>query len=186
MEEQKYTVYQAYPRKSKEDMKKFKKLELPIDQLSLLLKYDLGVHEYIQSDSNYKLVIDLDSICENTTLEKIISNICEFLNIKNDDVVYTTNFNKKGSHHIVIPKFYLKGYEQADLWKRFKKTYNYTNGIDEKIYNENSKCGGFLRLPNQIKCYMKEGTEHIIQKGTIKDFILNYIPENCKKYNLSI
>jgi len=86
---------------------------LSIEDLSSLLKYDMGLHEYIPIYKKYKLVIDIDYMNENTTLEKIISNICEFLNIEKDDVCYTTNFIRKGSHHVVIPKFYLTGYEQS-------------------------------------------------------------------------
>ena len=98
------------------------------------------------------------------------------------DISYTTNFSSiEGSHHIVIPKYFMNSTEQKLLWTDFKEQYNYGTEIDANIFGKN----GWFRLPNQTK-EMVKNTEHIIQNGNIEDFVLKYIPDNCTEYKTNI
>jgi hypothetical protein len=62
--------------------------------------------------------------------------------------------------------------DQKVFWANFRKKYNYGKEIDAEIFDKE----GWFRLPNQTK-QGQDGTEHIIQKGEMKDFILKYVEE---------
>ena len=62
--------------------------------------------------------------------------------------------------------------EQKKLWIDFQTKHNYGKEIDAGIFDKD----GWFRLPNQTKEGVV-GTEHLIQHGETKDFILKYIDE---------
>ena len=94
------------------------------------------------------------------------------------DISYTTNKSiLDGSHHIVIPKYYMKSEEQKIYWAEFVKKYNSGKEIDYGIFGKD----GWFRLPNQTK-EGEVGTAHIIQHGNLEDFVLKYIPDECVEY----
>ena len=146
------------------------------------LQSDNNFHERLHKNDVLKLNIDLDDITfknPNTSFDTILNNICEYFKISLDDISYTTNKSVKGgSHHIVIPKYYMPSINQKPLWEAFKKQYNLGEEVD---------CGHlgtekWFRLPNQTKQKVKN-TEHIIQKGKLEDFVLKYIPSsNCTEF----
>ena len=82
-------------------------------------------------------------------------------------------FVTTGSHHIVIPKYYMKSSDQKVFWKNFREKLGYGKEIDADVFGKE----GWRRLPNQTKERIV-GTEHIIQQGKLEDFILKYIEES--------
>ena len=67
----------------------------------------------------------------------------------------------------------MKSSDQKVFWKNFREKYGYGKEIDADIFGKE----GWFRLPNQTKERIV-GTEHIIQKGENKDFVLKYIEES--------
>ena len=151
-----------------------KKIKKPINVLCTVLEQDHQLHERLEKDDLLKLSVDIDKMTEhnsNVTFDKIINDICEYLNIQKTDISYTQNFSvKSGSHHVVIPKFFMKSCNQKTFWTVFKEKYKYGSEIDANIFNKS----GWFRLPNQTKEGLK-GTEHIIQEGNMKDFVLKHV-----------
>ena len=149
----------------------------PIDSIISLLNNDLQLHERLGKTDNLKLAVDIDKMTQHNqdiTFDKIINNICEYVNVSTDEISYTTNFSvTTGSHHIVIPKYYMKSSDQKVFWKNFREKYGYGKEIDADIFGKE----GWFRLPNQTKERIV-GTEHIIQQGKLEDFILKYIEES--------
>jgi len=148
----------------------------PIDSITSLLNNDLQLHERLGKNDNLKLSIDVDKLMQNpvATLEQVIYDICDYVQISIEEISYTTNFSiTTGSHHIVIPKYYMKSSDQKVFWKKFREKYGYGKEIDADVFGKD----GWLRLPNQTKERIV-GTEHIIQKGENKDFVLKYIEES--------
>ena len=111
---------------------------------------------------------------QDITFDKIINNICKYVNVTTDEISYTTNFSvSTGSHHIVIPKYYMKSSDQKVFWKNFREKYGYGKEIDADIFGKE----GWFRLPNQTKERIV-GTEHIIQQGRLEDFIFKFVEES--------
>ena len=157
-----------------------KKSVKPIEIINAILINDLQLHERLGENDLLKLSVDVDKLTQknnNAKLEKVFENICEYVGITFEDISYTTNFYvTSGSHHIVIPKYYMGSNKQKEYWKNFREKYGYGKEIDADIFGKN----GWFRLPNQTKEGL-EGTEHIIQKGKIQDFVLKYIEESTEK-----
>lgn len=154
-----------------------KKVKKSIESVSAILNVDFQFHERLGKNDDLKLAIDVDKLRlhnPSETLENILNNICDFLKIKLCNISYTTNASvESGSHHIVIPSYYLNSSKQKDLWYKFKTKYNYGKEIDADIFNKD----GWFRLPNQTKEGV-EGSEHIIQKGELNHFILKYVEKS--------
>ena len=169
----------------KKNYEKATKHYISVPDIETYLSIDNQYHERLDVNDKLKLSIDLDHITrtnKNASFDMICNDICKYLNISMTDISYTTNFSSlEGSHHIVIPKYFMNSTEQKQLWTDFKEKYNYGNEIDANIFGKN----GWFRLPNQTKEGVKN-TEHIIQKGNIEDFVLKYIPENCTEYKKNI
>jgi len=155
---------------------KSQKIIKPLDSICALLEQDFQLHERLRKDDNLILTVDVDNLTEhnsNANLEQILNDVSFFIGCQKNEISYTTNFSKEtGSHHLTIPKFWMSTKNQKQLWIDFKKKYNYGKEIDSGIFDKD----GWFRLPNQTKENIK-GTEHIIQQGEIKDFLLKYIDE---------
>jgi len=175
---QTYEICQVPTYKTKYDISK--KNVKTIDTISAILENDLQFHERLFKNDLLKLSVDVDKLTEkneNATLEKIFEDICEYVGVSMNDISYTTNFSvKSGSHHIVIPKYFMNSIDQKMFWKEFREKYNYGKEIDADIFGKD----GWFRLPNQTKEGV-EGTEHIIQKGEIEDFVLKYIEKSQQR-----
>jgi phage/plasmid-associated DNA primase len=146
-----------------------------------------GYHLRLKNNDNVLLFGDLDGYKKDIEEFKIeMKNFLEEYDIKIDiekDIVYTENFNsdKEGhSYHYSIPKYYGKIYNIKKLIVNFKKKYNYNNEIDISIYSDK-----WWRLPNQFK-KNKEGTEHIIIKGEMKNFLVTNIEDNSENIDENI
>ena len=154
-----------------------KKVKKSIDSVTAILNIDFQFHERLGKNDNLKLAIDVDKLRlhnPSETLENILYNIRDFLKIDLSDISYTTNESiETGSHHIVIPKYFMNSTNQKDLWYEFRTQYKYGKEIDADIFNKE----GWFRLPNQTKEGV-EGTEHIIQKGELSDFVLKYVEQS--------
>jgi hypothetical protein len=150
-----------------------KKVNKPINVLCNILEQDLQLHERLNADDMLKLSIDIDKMTLHNpiiTFKKIVDDICEYIGVQNNEISYTQNFSiESGSHHIVIPKYCMKSSHQKEFWKIFKEKYNYKKEIDADIFDKS----GWFRLPNQTK-ECKKGTEHIIQQGSMIDFVLKF------------
>ena len=153
-----------------------------INEIEDYLERDCQFHERLGKEDLLKLAVDVDNLTEhnpNATLEVIIKDICDYVGVNLDEISYTTNHSKiSGSHHIVIPAYFMKSSTQKNYWKRFREKYGYGKEIDADIFDKE----GWFRLPNQTKEGIK-GTEHIIQRGELKDFVLKYV-ENSNEYLL--
>lgn len=161
-----------------------KKVVKPIKELCDYLQNDFQLHERLNKDNLLKLAVDIDKMKHHNsgaTFDRIIADICQFVKVESEDISYTTNFSvPSGSHHIVISKYYMKSSDQKIFWKQFREKYGYGKEIDADIFDKS----GWFRLPNQTKEGVA-GTEHIIQKGQVEDFVLKYV-EKSTEYQLSI
>jgi len=160
------------------------KIIKPIGELCSYLENDSQFHERLNKDDSLKLSVDIDKMKVHNleaTFEKIINDICDYVKVESGDISYTTNFSvETGSHHVVIPKYYMKSSEQKIFWKHFRNKYGYGKEIDADIFDKS----GWFRLPNQTKEGVA-GTQHIIQQGRIEDFVLKYV-EEATEYKLPI
>ena len=153
------------------------------------LEKDNGYHERLYKGNQYKFFLDIE--VEGLKIETIKSSLLDFftnklnLKLEDKDIKYTTNdkkFNKCGSYHITIPKFYSELENLSLVVEEIKNLYNYE--IDKSVYGNKR----WFRLPNQCMREKKNITKHahIIQNGKIKDFVLQHIDKsnsiNLKKY----
>lgn len=146
------------------------------------LKKDFQYHERITCEQLLKFNVDLDYF---DNYKQFMYNLIEYMNrnrifITESDICYTQNFGKKdkkgnnvSSYHVTIPKFHCKSLLMKFIWEDFKKKYNYGNEIDTGHLGVDGS-GKWFRLPSQTKENIVN-TEHIIQKGEMKDFVLQYI-----------
>ena len=99
----------------------------PIDSIISLLNNDLQLHERLGKTDNLKLAVDIDKMTQHNQdiiFDKIINNICEYVNVSTDEISYTTIFSvTTGSHHIVISKYYMKSQDQKVFWKNIREKY---------------------------------------------------------------
>ena len=147
----------------------------------------------INKKNEYILFGDIDHF-DNTFdifIKKFINFMEEFYNIiiNEDDFSYTENDYKKGSFHYSIPKYHGSIKKIKEIHQNFLKIYKndfikkinkkLINMIDTSIYSDH-----WFRCPNQSKT-LNDNSKHLIIKGNMKDFIIDYIPEysvNINKY----
>lgn len=156
--------------------------------VKVLTNKNRGYHESLNENDYYIFYGDIDEY--RGTLKEFFYLLIEFMskfyNIKidEDDIYYTNNKSKKGSHHYSIPKYYAKARKIKEILDNF-----FQHHIDQFLYkSENKKkdhkvvdtsfcMNGWFRCPNQHK-EGEKNTEHIIIKGKMEDFILTNVPEN--------
>jgi phage/plasmid-associated DNA primase len=102
------------------------------------------------------------------------------LSVHATDIMYTENNIKTGSYHYSIPKWNLSLEKLKEIHSNLsninKDAFIKNNGekvVDTTIYSEH-----WFRCPNQSKGNDSSGAKHIIKVGNIKDFIVDYVPEN--------
>lgn len=167
-----------------------------IKKLVKSLESDHGYHEYFTNNKLYKMFFDLDHIKPDQVLKMMndqyqdveVPVIDYFINYLSDykffrgrEIYHTKSIkDNELSYHIVIPS-YIATIEQmkiivSDLLKS-DMTYNMgqeakprlDNILDLAVYRE-----GFFRCPNQtVKGDKPKPYPHIIQTGSIEDFILS-------------
>jgi len=146
-----------------------------IENILHLLENDKHYHERIDSDMPVIFNIDLDKLIDFETFQNNLILYFKLLNIDvfQNDFCYTQNFGKTlPSYHFTIPKYYATSKILKLFWNNFKIKYNYGSEIDTGHLGTKGK---WFRLPQQAKEGVK-GTEHVIIKGYMIDFILQHIP----------
>jgi P4 family phage/plasmid primase-like protien len=154
------------------------------------LKNDEGFHMRIERQKTYIFYGDCDGFQGDFNEFAIL--LKEFLDkyydikIKKKDISYTVNNYKKnegGFFHYSIPSLHGIASEiLSEIHVNFQQTYEKMNYIDKKgnpknCIDKSVYRNQWFRMPNQTKEGIA-GTEHIIMRGKIEDFILDYIPEN--------
>ncbi|AYV84386.1 MAG: hypothetical protein Hyperionvirus24_8 [Hyperionvirus sp.] len=155
--------------------------------IELLERENKGYHMRIHNKTNYKFFGDCDKYPKG--IDRLIGLLIKFLderyNIKvtAEDIFYTENKSVNGSYHYVIPSYhascekikeihtnFLNEYWDEFTYKQMVKGVETTKkNVDTGIYAEK-----WFRCPNQSKEGVA-GTEHRIVKGSMKDFIVDFI-----------
>lgn len=170
--------------------------EYTLDEALEELQLEKGYHMRLVKNNQYIFFGDCDGF--NGEFLKFSELLKDFLkkyyqiNIKKKDISYTENKSKNGSFHYSIPSLY--GYIDKilkDIHENFSKQYEELITTDKKgdkkLCIDTSVYGNmWFRMPNQKKESVNN-TEHIVIRGDLKDFILDYIPKNSinidnKKY----
>jgi phage/plasmid-associated DNA primase len=157
----------------------FEDLEEMIEEL----EYDKSYHFRICNQSHYIFFGDIDGY--NSSIENFINQFkfflesCYNLTLNFDDFFYTENKEKAGSYHYSIPKWNLGIDKLREIHTNFKNTLNKEEKkvIDTSIYSDH-----WFRCPNQSKGNNGKGV-HKIKRGTMLDFIIEYIPANSENIN---
>jgi len=159
-------------------------IEYTLKQAEKLLLKDKGLHMRLEKTKNYIFFGDCDGFNGNflqfETLLKSFLNKYYDIKIKKKDIAYTINKSKKGSFHYSIPSIYSLIEKIGKIHKQFANTYREelkkidkdVSCIDDGIYTNK-----WFRMPNQTK-EQQPNTEHIIMRGELKDFLVDYIPTN--------
>jgi len=162
--------------------------EFELKDLNKLLKSDNGYHLRILKNNYYILFGDCDGYKDNNPIT-FFNLLIAFLNkhydikIKLDDISYTINKSKLGSYHYSIPKYYASTKKLKEIHENFfnmhKDIFNYydENNKLQKVIDTTIYSDKWFRYPNQTKEQI-ENTQHIIEKGNIQDFIVEYIPKD--------
>jgi phage/plasmid-associated DNA primase len=159
---------------------KYNNIENVIEEL----KNDNSYHLRLLKGNQYVFYLDLDGYTKdiNIFFEKMTEFFKSKYNyeIKNEDIKYTLNDGKNNSYHISIPTIFCTTYKQKEIVSNFKKyaDIEIKECIDTTVYSDK-----WFRLPNQTKGTTKNKpnavlTTHKVIKGTMQDFILNYVPNN--------
>jgi phage/plasmid-associated DNA primase len=188
------TTYKIYPIKkyamTKENFAKFLQSgyeEYKLNDLcNTLVNTNKGYHTRIHPNETYIFFGDLDDFNKDITI--FLNDIKTFLHqyynidIEINDIKYTKNNAKQGSYHYSIPKLYCSCEKLKEIHTYFKTIYedNYKykknkivkDCIDTSVYSEK-----WFRMPFQNKENIVD-TDHKIINGTIRDFIVEYIPQN--------
>jgi phage/plasmid-associated DNA primase len=164
-----------------------------VNKVAKELKNDNGYHFRIHKKTQYIFFGDLDDF--NGGIEKFKEMLSTFLkeyyNLEfiDDEFMYTQNNENKNSYHYSIPKWNLSTEKLKEIHKNLinvykkeltiKKNKTIKNNVDTTIYSEH-----WFRCPNQKKgLNINDTSKHIIIKGEMKDFIVEYIPENSININ---
>lgn len=157
-------------------------LETDIEGIIEALELKRCYHMRLRKNDNVIFFGDLDGYQHD--IEKFKKELKEFLdkryNLTIDtekDFYYTQNYGttKEGnSYHYSIPKYNCVNENLKKVISEFQKEYKYGEEIDTSIYTDK-----WWRLPNQLK-ENKDGTEHIILKGELQDFVVTYIREESR------
>lgn len=157
--------------------------EYTFDEAEILLETEKFYNFRIEKGKRYQLYGDLDnfsydinhffSILKNYLLKdyNIVIDI--------DDIKYTKNNDEiKNSYHYSIPKIYGTTDELKIFQNKFKKNISKKENIDEKNIDTSIYSNHWYRAPNQYKGETKNEVKlynkHVIQRGSILDFIPEY------------
>lgn len=208
---QKYKIWSidAYKYCGKEFISN-KFVELELNELLNALEMDNGYHMRIISNNNYIFYGDCDGFKsfqknkKSDTFEEFAELLISFLSkhyqieLDVNDISYTSNESKPGYHHYSVPKLYgstKKLTEIHEYFQKYDKRFIYTENETEgkqkknkvqKVVDSGVYTTKWFRYPNQIKENIP-GTEHVIKRGKMIDFVVEYVPEysiciNDKKY----
>lgn len=147
---------------------------------------DNKYNERLYIGKQYKFFLDIE--VEDLKIETIQESLLDFFNnhlklkLVVKDIKYTTNdkkFNKCGSYHVTIPKYYSELENLKLVVEEIKIKYKYD--IDLSVYSSKK----WFRLPNQTGTIYDKKKKittlkyaHNIQNGKIKDFILQIVDKS--------
>ena len=181
--EKKFSIYNvdSYKDANKEFIET-KCINVNIDVLKQELITENCYHFRIHKNTQYIFFGDLDNYeYDIKTFIKLLQKFLKLyynLSFTVNEFKYTQNNIKKTSYHYSIPKWNISTENLKAILINFIKEYNDLRKIvDTTIYSEH-----WFRCPNQKKG-MLDNTKHIIQKGIIDDFIVDYIPNTSKNIN---
>jgi hypothetical protein len=159
-----------------------KSAQYTLNVLENILQRKMNNHFRIHKNTYYTLFGDIDGYNDNIDIfiKSFIVFMREYYNIDIDetDIMYTINHSKKGSYHFAIPKYYCKTEKIKEIMSNFIL---FDENFDNKIIDLSIYCEKWFRYPNQKK-ENKTGSEHVIEKGELVNFIVEYIP----KYSTNI
>jgi len=155
------------------------------------LLLDNSYHFRIHKKSQYIFFGDLDGYINGIKkfIEILINFLKQFYNLElnEDDISYTQNDIKSGSYHYSITKWNLSCENLKEIHNHLlkenknefiiKTDKKFISCIDTTIYSEH-----WFRCPNQSKGTADTG-KHIIKKGSMIDFIVDYIPKDSININ---
>ncbi|AYV83774.1 MAG: DNA primase [Hyperionvirus sp.] len=164
--------------------------------IEILEKRNNCYHTRTHKNTNYKFFGDCDNYGKG--IDRFMDILIKFLDnryglkVTLEDILYTENKSVNGSYHYVMPSYYASCEKLYEIHSNFldehrdEFTYEVTvndrkgpkkkikNNVDTTVYTEK-----WFRCPNQSKEGVS-GTEHIIVKGTMKDFIFDFIEDDSK------
>ena len=190
-----YTVkqYSAMKLSSFDDnLIQFENIDDIVEELSTV---NNSYHFRIHTNTTYIFFGDLDHY--NKSIETFINLLKIFiatyynLHFEDTDFKYTKNNAKEGSYHYSIPKWNLTTEKLKEIHVEFIKEYKNDLSVnidgrvsicvDTSIYSEH-----WFRCPNQYKGNSNDISKHTIINGNMKDFIIDYIPEDSISINIII
>ena len=156
-------------------------IKAKIDTILTELKNNKGYHLRLNKDDKVILFGDLDYLESPDQFNEIMTDLGIFIGMKDfiNKISFTESIKidiNKYSYHWCIKDYYCDMTYLKDIMISFKKKYveKYDkNIIDTSIYSDK-----WFRLPDQTnstKLY-----SHLIKKGELKDFIVQYIPKESK------
>src|SRR3989344_8444855 len=150
------------------------------------LENNKSYHFRIHNKTNYIFFGDLDGYQKgiNVFMKHLQEFLKKYYNLSftEKEFKYTENNIKPYSYHYSIPKWYTTTEKLKEMHSNFLNKYSneFIKEIDTTIYSEH-----WFRCPNQSKGHIGDKSQHIIKKGKMKDFVVNYIPtksvniDNC-------
>ena len=98
--------------------------------------------------------------------------------VSETDFTYTQNSVNASSYHYSIPKYHGSTEKLKEIHQNFKKMHSNDTSDLKKVLDTTVYSEHWFRCPNQYKGNGVEKNIHIIKKGVMSDFIIDYIPEN--------
>jgi hypothetical protein len=156
--------------------------KLTLNGLIKELKNDKGYHMRLHRETQYTFFGDYDGYDTHANIfDEFAHILVRFLsqsydiNILVGDISYTENESKKGSFHYSVPSIYCGCGKLQEIHANLVAHRPELKGIvDTSIYTEK-----WFRYPDQSK-EMVANTKHVIKKGTMKDFVVEYLPKNSE------
>jgi hypothetical protein len=167
-------------------------IEYNLNQLLNELGKDEGYHLRVGTDRSYIFFGDCDKFrgTFNEFSELLIRFLSKYYSVKitKEQISYTKNEKVAGSFHYSIPNLYASCKKQKEIHENFFKKhkdifeYKVYVGAQQKEKNQIVVDHGiyrkqFFRYPNQTK-ETTPNTKHIIQRGKLIDFVIEYIPDD--------
>lgn len=161
-----------------------------IEEVCKELAEDKYYHFRVLNNTTYTFFGDLDEL--HISIEEYIVILQNFmlnsygLSFEKNDFKYTQNNVNGTKYHFSIPKFNCLTEKLKEIFTNFlneypvfKKHPDTKSAIqDTSIYSDH-----WFRCPNQSKGDKKKRNQHVIIKGNMKNFIIDYIPKKSIDIN---
>jgi hypothetical protein len=166
-----YKLYAIDAYNKKEEFIKNEYKEYNLKNLIRELKNDNGYHMRISSDQNYIFFGDCDHF--KGSFPEFAELLIDFLKDHYEGV--------DGSFHYSIPNFYTSCKKLKEIHEKFYQKhidiFHYIiDGKVQKVVDISIYANKWFRYPQQRK-EKNKNVKHIIKKGKMKDFVVEYIPK---------